>query len=103
MEWQPMLYIEGQERQQRLILDRLAKHIGTKAENLVFVPNATHGTNIVLRSILKKGDKVVSLNLAYGAVLISLRAMQEEIGCEVLLVDIELPLEPGKVDFLSHV
>lgn len=48
---------------------RLAEFVGTAANNLIFVPNATHGLNIVARSLaLAPGDEVLSTNHEYGAV-----------------------------------
>ena len=47
---------------------RLGQFIGAGAHNLVFVPNATHGVNIVARSIdLGPGDEVLTTDHEYGA------------------------------------
>jgi isopenicillin-N epimerase len=49
--------------------ESLARHIGTDADNVVFVPNATHGMNIVARSFpLEPGDEVLGTDHEYGAV-----------------------------------
>jgi isopenicillin-N epimerase len=46
----------------------LAATIGAEADNLVFVPNATTGLNIIAHSLaLHAGDAVVSSDLEYGA------------------------------------
>jgi len=48
----------------RLLADaraRLAAHVGAGADDLVFVPNATIGPNVVARSLdLQAGDEVVA-------------------------------------------
>ena len=46
----------------------LAAEIGARPEDLVFLPNATTGVNMVAQSLaLQPGDEVLSTNLEYGA------------------------------------
>jgi isopenicillin-N epimerase len=48
---------------------RLAGYVGATGDDLVFVPNATHGLNIVSRSLkLQPGDEVLSTDHEYGAI-----------------------------------
>jgi isopenicillin-N epimerase len=49
--------------------EALAGFVGARAEDLVFVPNATAGLNAVIRSLrLAPGDEVVTTRHEYGAV-----------------------------------
>ena len=47
---------------------KLGEFVGADADDLVFVPNATHGINIVARSLdLGPGDEVLATDHEYGA------------------------------------
>lgn len=49
--------------------ERLGRFVGTEADNVIFVPNATHGINIIVRSLnLGPGDEVLTTDHEYGAV-----------------------------------
>ena len=61
----------GVERPGRLAAARgeLADFVGARAEDLVFVPNATSGLNAVIRSLrLDAGDEVLTTGQEYGAI-----------------------------------
>ncbi|HXF63152.1 MAG TPA: aminotransferase class V-fold PLP-dependent enzyme [Caldilineaceae bacterium] len=72
---------------------RLARYVGTVADNLVFVPNATHGLNIVTRSLkLKPGDEVLSTDHEYGAIDRSWRFNCERQGAYLINRPIPTPI-----------
>ena len=61
----------AQERPGRLAEARgaLAAFVGARADDLVFVPNATSGLNAVIRSLqLRPGDEVLTTAHEYGAI-----------------------------------
>jgi isopenicillin-N epimerase len=69
LERQPVLFLGrelvGYERQARQVL---AKYLHAEADDLVYVPNATHGVNIVARSLnLGPDDEILTTNHEYGA------------------------------------
>jgi isopenicillin-N epimerase len=74
--WQRELESEPVEFLSRRLPDLLAEartsvaeYVGTSPNNLVFVPNATHGMNIIARSLeLAPGDEVLGTDHEYGAV-----------------------------------
>ncbi len=71
----------------------LAAYIGAHAEDLVFVPNATHGMNIVARSLaLEPGDEVLGTDHEYGAVERTWRFVCGERGAHYRTQPIPLPI-----------
>lgn len=72
---------------------KLGQYVGTSADNLVFVPNATHGVNIVARSLnLQSGDEVLGTNHEYGAVNNTWRFNCEKWGASYINQPIPVPL-----------
>ncbi len=73
--------------------EALAAYLGAQPDNIVFVPNATHGMNIVARSLhLKPGDEVVLTNHEYGAVERTWRFICERTGAHCCMQPILLPV-----------
>ena len=72
----------------------LAEYVGAGADDLVFVPNATYGVNIVARSLdLQRGDEVLSTNHEYGAIDRTWRFNCERGGARYINYPIHLPVE----------
>jgi isopenicillin-N epimerase len=70
LEREPVAFL-GRELHDRLghARARLADYVGSKPDDLVFVPNVTHGMNIIARSLaLGPGDEVLGTTHEYGAV-----------------------------------
>lgn len=71
----------------------LAAYLGADAANLVFVPNATHGVNIVARSLdLQPGDEVLGTDHEYGAVARTWRFICGQRGATYRAQHIPLPV-----------
>jgi isopenicillin-N epimerase len=97
---------------------QLGAFLGGRGEDLVFVPNATTGVNIVARSLpLQPGDEVLATDQEYGACDATWRIVCERAGASYRHVEIPLPFDPDtfaarmlaaatprtKVLFLSHI
>lgn len=105
MERNPVLFLNRSSADLlRHARERLAGYLGAKAEDLVFVPNATTGVNIVARSLaLKPGDEVLTNDLEYGACLATWQRVCEAQGATLRVVRIELPLtEEGFVGAMTQ-
>ena len=62
LERQPVLFLgrelDGLLRESRIVL---GEYLNVNADDLVYIPNATHGVNIVARSLqLKPGDEILT-------------------------------------------
>ena len=72
---------------------RLADYLGTVPDELVFVPNATTGVNIVAHSLrLLPGDEVLTTDLEYGACRATLARVCAAAGARLVVAEIALPL-----------
>jgi len=73
----------------RVAAEGVARHLGCRADDLVFVDNATTGVNAVLRSFpFEAGDEILVTSLGYGAVTSTARYVAREHGCTVATVDL---------------
>lgn len=69
LERQPVLFL-GREYDELLFESRaaLGEYFHADAEDLIYIPNATHGVNIIARSLrLKDGDEILTTDHEYGA------------------------------------
>lgn len=97
----------------------LAAMVGASPDDLVFIPNATFGVNIVARSLdLQPGDEVLATDHEYGAAERAWRFNCEKRGARYVAQPIHLPIrdeghvieqlwagvgERTRVIFLSHI
>ena len=81
-------------RQSRLreAIEPVAAFLGSKPDDLVFVPNVTTGLNAVIQSFpLGPDDEVVMTNLAYGAITLAAAAAASERGATLRTVEMPFP------------
>ena len=96
---------------------RVAETLNADPLNLVFIPNATFGVNIIARSLdFQPGDAVLTSNHEYGACLNVWSFLGQKTGMEVIQGKIPLPspneildnlwesvTDQTKLIFLSHI
>jgi isopenicillin-N epimerase len=76
--------------------DRLGDYLGVAGEDLVFVPNATTGVNIVAQSLtLQRGDEVLATDHEYGACDAAWQRVCERAGAHYRRVSVPLPYDPA--------
>lgn len=99
--------------------EQLATYLGTQADQIVFVRNATFGVNIIARSLLlAPGDEVLATDHEYGAADRAWRFTCGQRGVHYINQPIPLPMESDeavlehlwqgvtprtKVIFISHI
>lgn len=93
MEAEPVRFLA---RQLEPLLDasreRLAQLLGTVAENLAFVPNATTGINAVVRSLdFQPGDEILTTNHDYNACRCVLAEMARRSGARLVVAQVPFP------------
>ena len=120
LEWQPVQFL-GTDIAAYLAEARqaLGSYLNVAADDLVYVPNATFGVNVVARSLqLGPGDEVLATDHEYGACENAWLFMSRERGFRYARQPIPLPLASAadvveqfwagvtpqtKVIFLSHI
>jgi len=73
--------------------EHLAQYINAAPEDLIYVPNATYGMNIVARSLdLQPGDEILSTDHEYGAINHLWTFICEKTGAKLISQPITLPI-----------
>lgn len=99
--------------------EAIGAYLNTSADNLIYVPNATHGLNVVARSLpLNAGDEILTTDHEYGALDLTWKFVCERTGARYIHHPIPLPItsvdevvesfwqqvtERTRVIFLSHI
>jgi isopenicillin-N epimerase len=100
LESQPVLFL-GREHDLLLKESRaaLGAALNVDGDDLVYVPNATHGVNVVARSLdLQPGDEVLSTDHEYGACDYTWQFVCAKTGAKYIRQPIDLPVvSAGKV------
>jgi isopenicillin-N epimerase len=93
LEYQPVLFL-GREITRLLAEARkpLAEYLHTAPENLVYIPNATYGVNLVARSLnLRTGDEILTSDHEYGACVNIWEYICSKTGASLVKVPLPLP------------
>ena len=94
LERQPVLFLgrelDGLLRESRVVL---GEYLNADAEDLVYIPNATHGVNIIARSLqLKPGDEILTTDQEYGACDYTWDFLCEKYDAKYIHQSIHLPV-----------
>jgi isopenicillin-N epimerase len=95
LESQPVLFL-GRELDSLLAVSRatLGRFLHADAADLVYIPNATHGVNIVARSVdLRPGDEVLTSDHEYGACDFTWEYLCGPAGVNYIHAPIPLPVK----------
>jgi isopenicillin-N epimerase len=103
LEKQPVKFLDREiQRYFSTARQSLANYLKSDPLDLVYIPNATFGVNIIARSIdFQPGDQVLTSNHEYGACLNVWLFLSQKTGLEVIPVDIPLPL-PSAEEIVEH-
>jgi len=120
LERQPVLFL-GRELAGLLLASRVAlgEYLNADADDLVYIPNATHGVNIVAHSFqLKPGEEILTTDHEYGACDYTWDFICSKTGAKYIHQPIPLPVHgeeeivdqfwqgvtsQTKVIYLSHI
>jgi len=104
LEKQPVLYLVRENQEHfRTARKELASYLKTDSDNLVFVPNATFGVNVIARSLdFQPGDELLTSNHEYGACDNIWAFLSQKIGLKVVQQEIPMPL-PSKEEMTETI
>jgi isopenicillin-N epimerase len=120
LERQPVLFLgrelDGLLKESRQVL---GEYLNADVDDLVYIPNATHGVNIVAHSLtLQTGDEILTTNHEYGACDYTWEYVCGKLGAKYIHQPISLPVHSEeeivdqfwsgitsrtKVIYLSHI
>lgn len=102
LEKQPVLFLNREIQDHfRSARKKLASYLKSEVDNLVFVPNATFGVNVIARSLgLQPGDEILTSNHEYGACENVWGFLEQKTGVKVIHQEIHLPL-PSKEEMIK--
>ncbi len=95
LERQPVLFL-GREHDSLLRESRIAlgAYLNAEADDLVYIPNATHGVNLIARSLnLQPGDEILTTDHEYGACDFTWEFLCGKTGAKYLHQSILLPVK----------
>ena len=93
LERQPMRFMAGLAPRLRRVMERIAPRLGARAEDVVFVDNASTGVSAVLRSFpFAPGDSLITTSHAYPAVRRAVDYVAARHGLRVRIADVPWPL-----------
>jgi len=95
LERQPVLFL-GRELDSLLEQSRrvLAEYLNCDSDELVYIPNATHGVNIIAHSLkLQENDEILTTNHEYGACDFTWEFTCGRVGAQYIRCPILLPVD----------
>jgi len=98
LEQQPVQFL-GNELDNYLLHSRqvLGEYVHASADDIVYIPNATHGVNIIARSIqLNPGDEILTTNHEYGACNFTWDFICQKTGAKYRQQAIDVPVTSEK-------
>jgi isopenicillin-N epimerase len=98
LERQPVLFLgrelDGLLRESRIAL---GEYLNADADDLVYIPNATHGVNIIAHSLqLKADDEILTTDHEYGACDYTWDFICSKTGTKYIHQPISLPVRSGE-------